>query len=147
MSRWKAYVEAQPWRQRHCLHLSREEADGTWGVVQTLTLKIVEAGQLLYITVYPGKQGVYQKLDIYKADNDLRVQSSSANICRSSKCFEKSVVDYRIMDSWDNNERWDLNENFRDYYVRVYDIYKEKYVRSYFTIERLYKASGVTEHR
>lgn len=113
----------------------------------TVSPKIIKAGEPIYINVKPGKQGVLKEIEFYRADKDLRLGGKSADVCRSSKCFEASTVKYNVERIWDNNDKWGLTETSRDYYVRVYDIYTGKWVRSYFTVNRYYEAAGPDEHR
>ncbi len=101
----------------------------------TVSPKAVKAGEFIYFNVYPGKQGVYQEIEFYRANNDLRLGGYKDNVCKSSKCFEDVIVEYKIISDWDKNSEWG-SEVSRDYYARVYDIYSGKYVRTYFSVER-----------
>ena len=48
--------------------------------------------------------------------------------------------EYKITDNWDGNSNWHYTVNSKDYYMRVYDIYSNKWIRSnYFTVERAYE--------
>lgn len=46
MSRWKAYLESQPWNMRRCLHIVREEQDRKLGVVQELGFESIQEGMI-----------------------------------------------------------------------------------------------------
>ena len=111
----------------------------------TVSPKLVKAGESIYITVKPGKQGVHQDVEFYRTDLDLRV-GYVAKVCKEANCFEKTTVKYDLSDTWGDNAEWDYDVISKDYYAKVYDIYSGQWVKSYFSVERKYEAAGPAEH-
>lgn len=110
----------------------------------TVSPQLIKAGESINIAITPGRQGVYSEIEFYRADeNDIRVGGVNPNICGGvARCYEKVIVDYKILDIWDNNAEWDYTVSSKTYYARVYDIYSGTYKIAYFTVERAYEAVG-----
>ena len=87
------------------------------GSIVAISPKTVTAGEYINVYVKPGSKGVEKLAYIYR-EGDIRM-AGTISLCRTSKCEEEVDVKYKILDIWDNNAEWDINEITRGYYVKV----------------------------
>jgi hypothetical protein len=124
------------------LSLNFEGSNFTGSIIKNSVTKIyvepytIEAGQVMDITVKPGKEGVNQEMIIKRAKNDLRVAGESPRICKAYKCKEETSFEYRIRDDYDEGV----------YYFEAYDRASESYVRTYFKVKAKYSTESPKQH-
>ena len=104
----------------------------------------VTAGETITVYVKPGSNGV-EKLAYVYSKKGIRLPGT-ISLCRSSKCEDVLSVEYKIIDTWDNNEGWDFREKSKGYYVKVIDSRTEDYSTASFTVKRKYEAAGPAVH-
>lgn len=85
--------------------------------------EVVSNGEIIYVTVTPGKEGVNEKVSFYQAEDDLR-KTSVNRLCNSHKCYGKGSFSFDIPSSWESGV----------YYVKVYDYEIQGFVVEDFTI-------------
>lgn len=84
--------------------------------------KSLDSGDVISIKIIPGQAGVDSEIKFYRASGELRISTLSANVCKYSKCYEKSVINKRVyLDSG-------------SYYVWIKDVYTDRPIMAQFTI-------------
>ncbi len=84
---------------------------------------IASPGDIIYVTVIPGNEGVNEKVSFYKAEDNLRKDSVN-RLCNSYRCPEESSFAYAIPTSWESGV----------YHVKVYDYGIKDFVIEDFTV-------------
>ena len=86
--------------------------------------KVVSVGDNVFISVYPGKDGVNEKVSFYQAEDNLRKYSVN-EICNNYVCFKDASFSFYVPSSWE----------YGVYYIQVYDYGIKDFVRVEFTIK------------
>jgi len=114
------------------------------GSIVAISPKTITAGEYINVYIKPGSKGVEQLAYLYREDG-ARLPGT-INLCSTSKCDEEINVKYKIIDTWDNNEKWDINEITKGYYIRVNEYKQDSYKTASFTVSRKYEAAGPSKH-
>ena len=93
--------------------------------VMEIIPSIVKAGQFVQITINPGS-GSENWVDLYTANNNLRIDENIFTVCRASKCYEQTTVNWRVP------QELALKQS-SDYFIQLQTKSGQK-VRSYFTV-------------
>ena len=86
--------------------------------------KAVTPGEIIYVTINPGPEGVNEKINFYQAEDNLR-KISINKLCNDYKCFESSTVSFTIPTNWE----------YGIYNIKIYDYGINNFVQEEFTIK------------
>lgn len=89
----------------------------------SITPKVINPGQKIYVTVNPGPKGVYKRACFYQAEDNLR-KGCTYRVCGGSyKCLDTSTFSF-------STHAWEPGIH----YVKIFDYDLDDYVKAYFTI-------------
>ena len=93
-------------------------------VMIDISPEIVTPGEVIYVDISPGIEGINNRADFVYAIDDLRKGSKTLICGEGTKCLSETSFSYVIPQSWESGV----------YYVAIFDYDSGKFIEEEFTV-------------